>query len=159
MPAGPRNSATVERLVQRRHLMRGAFEIDLDPVHQPITLETVPFESVHRAVRAKRFDHEANGVGLRPLRRTANVTRQQEVFVDADRRIVMGAVIDDLEQHVAAHLMEKPIDRSIVKVGALARTPNDGDPELRVAPDPRLRRGRLQEVLVPLNPVAKIERQ
>jgi hypothetical protein len=68
------------------------------------------------------------------------------------------AAVHDVEEGAALHLVEELLVRVVVEVGALVGAADDGDDEIRVLPHLRVAHGRLEQVLVLVDPLREVER-
>src|SRR5262249_51498829 len=128
----------------------------LDAVDQRVALETIPFEGIE-LVGPRCLDHEADRAGLRSLRAVADMRRQQENLSFANGNVIEIAVVDDLEQHVAFELVEEFLHRIVMIVGALVRPADDLHGHLAVLEYFLVAHRRVEQVLVLVDPVLKIE--
>src|SRR6266446_977058 len=128
----------------------------LDAVDQRSAVEAIPFEGIE-LVGPRRLDHEADRAFLRSLRRVADMRRQQENLSFANGDVVEIAVVDDLEQHVALELIEELLHRIVTIVRTLVRPADDLHGHLAVLEYFLVADRRLEQMLVFVDPVLKIE--
>src|SRR6185437_12293479 len=157
MRTGSGGLIAIECAVQWRQIVDDAFEIELDAVHQFLAIEAVPLEGIEQAFGTPRLHDEPDRSFLRPLRRMADMRRQQEDFALPDRHVVVLAVVDDLEHHVAAQLVEELLDRVVVEIGSLVGAADHGNHQRGVPPDLLIADRRLQQMLVFVDPFRETE--
>ena len=142
--AGPLLAAGIELLEERRQIVDDAAQLHLDAMNEGMAGEAIPFEAVDEPFGPLALDHQADAARDRPLRRMADMRRQQEDIAGMDRQIARLAVIEDAQRHVARDLIEKFLERVVVIIGARVRPADDGDDEIRILPDLRVADRRLQ---------------
>src|SRR5499426_1615781 len=157
--AGAQRRVRVELLEERRQVGHDRPELDLDPVQAAVAFLAIPLEPVLDPLGPLTFDHEAQAARLRPLRRVADVRRQQEHRAFLEGNFLALAVLDDPEEGIAPELPEELLVRIVVVVGPLVRTADDGHDEVGVLPDLLVADWRLEEVLVFLQPLREVERR
>ena len=82
--------------------------------------------------------------------------RQQEDVALAHRHVVEIVAVLQLQHHVAAQLVEKLLHGIIVIIGAAVGPADDGDHEIGVLPDLLVADGRLEQMLVLVDPGVKV---
>src|SRR6476661_1615663 len=155
--AGARLLVAVERLEHRRQVVDDAADLQLDLVHPGTAVRAVPLELLQGALAADPLDHDADRAGLRTLWRMRQIAGQQPDVALPDVHGLRLAVLDDVDVHVSADLVEPLLVRVHVEVGPLVRSAHHHHDEL-VAPvhHPVVHR-RLEQVFVLLHPVDEVE--
>src|SRR5262245_30978958 len=153
--AGAQRNVRVEPLEERRQVGHDRLELDLDPVEGAVAFLAIPLEPVLDPLGPLTFDHEAQAARLRPLRRVADVRRQQEHRAFLEGNFAALAVLDDPEEGISPELPEELLVRIVVVVGPLVRTADDGHDEVGVLPDLLVADWRFGGLLLFLKPLGE----
>ena len=87
----------------------------------------------------------------------ADMRRQQEDVALADRHVARPAVLVQPKHHVALELVEEFLERIVVVIGALVRSANHGNDEVRIREDLGVADRRLEYVAVGVDLFLQVE--
>src|SRR5882724_3893602 len=152
-------AARVERLEERRKIAHDVLHVDFHPMYERPAFRAIPLEGVVDVARTDLLHHQSHRPGLRPLRRMAVMARQQDDLARLHRNLPRAAILDHVEDDVAAQLVEEFLVRVVVVVAALVRTADHLDDQVlgRRKHEPVADR-RFQQVRMLVDPAGKIER-
>jgi len=128
-------------------------------VHHVGAVEAAPLEPVEFADRSLVLDDKSDRIGVRPLRRMADVWRQQihVTFLDGHVHWLGAFSGPDHQVHIALDLVKELFARIIVEVVAFVSAANDHHDHVGLAPNLLVRYRGSEVVTVISNPLVQVE--
>ena len=84
--------------------------------------------------------------------------RQEKDLPFADRHVVYSARFGNLQEHIAAQLVEELLGRVVMEIGPLVRAADDLHDHARILEHRLIANRRLQQMAVLVNPAIEVER-
>src|SRR5215471_4723608 len=115
-------------------------------------VEAQPFQTILGAWPPGAFDDKPDRALNRALWRVAQMRRREKDLPFADRHIVYSARFGNLQEHIAAQLVEELLGRVVMEVGPLVRAADDLHDHARILEHRLIANRRLQQMAVLVNP-------
>src|SRR5690349_20755073 len=128
-------------------------------MNQRVARQAKPFEAVENSGRPLPIDDEADASWRQPLRRMADMRRQQDDLAGSDRDVAGAFVLADSQHDVAGKLVEEFLEGIVVVIGPQIGSADHRDDEIGIAPDLRMAARRLKQSPMLFNPFVERERQ